>query len=77
MKCCKSTLNRNDKLYLDEIVDLMKQNSQIHIKINGHTDNVGTEEFNINLSRDRSRSVYDYLVSQGIAASHIFHLLSV
>jgi len=67
----KSTLTKSDKFYLDEIVNLMKQNNEIHIKINGHTDNVGTEEFNINLSRDRARSVYDYLISEGIAASRL------
>jgi len=67
----KSTLTKDDKLYLDEIVDLMKQNKQIHVKVNGHTDNIGTEEFNKNLSRDRAKSVYEYLKSKGIAASRL------
>jgi len=59
------------KVYLDEMVVLMKTNELINIRVNGHTDNVGNEEFNKNLSRDRAKAIYDYLISKGINASRL------
>ncbi|MDR2628093.1 MAG: OmpA family protein [Dysgonamonadaceae bacterium] len=67
----KSALNKNDKVYLDEIVDLMRQNERINVRVNGHTDNVGSEKFNLNLSQNRAKAVYNYLVGKGIAASRL------
>jgi len=67
----KSTLTKNDQRYLDEIVDLMNQNSRIRIKVNGHTDNVGSEQFNMNLSRERAIAVCNYLASKGIAPGRL------
>lgn len=67
----KSTLTRQDKIYLNEIVNLMKTNEDMKIRVNGHTDDVGTEEFNLNLSRDRAKAVFDYIVSQGISLSRL------
>ena len=59
------------KVYLDEMVVLMNTNELINIRVNGHTDNVGNEEFNKNLSRDRAKAIYDYLISRGISASRL------
>ena len=61
----KSVLTKSDKDYLSAIVDLMNQNKQIRIKINGHTDNVGSEEVNMNLSKNRAKAVYDYMIKKG------------
>jgi OOP family OmpA-OmpF porin len=66
-----SELTAQDKVYLDEMVILMETNELINIRVNGHTDNVGGEEFNMNLSRDRAKSVHDYLKSRGIAAGRL------
>ena len=67
----KSTLTKSDKEYLSQIVDLMKKNEQLRIKINGHTDNVGSEEYNMNLSKNRSKAVYDYLIKSGISSKRL------
>jgi outer membrane protein OmpA-like peptidoglycan-associated protein len=37
------------------------------IEINGHTDNIGSDQYNLNLSEKRANSVTDYLVENGIA----------
>ena len=66
-----SKLTDEDKIYLYDIVILMETNELIKIKVNGHTDNVGGHEFNMNLSHDRAKSVYDYLKSRGIDASRL------
>jgi outer membrane protein OmpA-like peptidoglycan-associated protein len=43
----------------------------IRIKITGHTDNVGNNEYNLNLSKDRAKSVKGYLVSKGVKENRI------
>ena len=44
----------------------MKQNSSIKIEIGGHTDNIGSDEYNKDLSLRRAENVYYYLISKGI-----------
>lgn len=51
---------------LDKLHTWMLQNQGFKIQINGHTDDVGTEEANQKLSLNRAKAVYDYLVHKGI-----------
>ncbi len=52
---------------LDEVAAVLKKNPDVGpVMIEGHTDNVGSREVNIGLSRRRAKSVETYLVSQGI-----------
>jgi OOP family OmpA-OmpF porin len=67
----KSNLLEDDKVYLSEIIDIMTQNEHISVKINGHTDNIGSYQVNMNLSHDRAKAVYDYLIVNGIAAGRL------
>ncbi len=62
----KAILKKESFVELNKVVDFLKQNSAVEIEIAGHTDWVGTDEANINLSQGRCQSVVDYLVSQGI-----------
>lgn len=56
---------------LNELVSYMKRRENIRVEIAGHTDNVGTKEDNIALSRQRARQVKQYLVSKGIDSDRI------
>jgi len=56
---------------LDRVVKLLKENSTIEIEIAGHTDNVGADEYNLNLSLERANSVVAYIVSKGISQNRI------
>ena len=38
----------------------------LKIEISGHTDNIGSNEYNKKLSKDRAKAVVDYLIVQGI-----------
>lgn len=53
---------------LDRLVKVLKTHSTMIIQIDGHTDDYGQHEYNMNLSRRRANAVVKYLVSQGVAA---------
>ncbi len=51
---------------LNRLKKLLTDNPLLRIRINGHTDKVGSDEDNLVLSDDRAKAVYDYLVQNGI-----------
>lgn len=51
---------------LNRLVQFLNENPGISVEISGHTDNVGTAEYNQLLSERRAGRVYEYLASQGI-----------
>jgi len=56
---------------LDKLVELMKKNPDMVIKVEGHTDNRGSEAYNMDLSERRARSTVQYVISKGIAKDRI------
>lgn len=62
----KYTLKETSQVELKKLVELLSKNPGLRIEISGHTDNVGSVDYNLELSRNRSKSVNDYLVEQGI-----------
>ena len=56
---------------LDRLYDYLVQNPGYHIQITGHTDNMGTEAYNDQLSYNRAESVVTYLTNKGIAKERI------
>lgn len=51
---------------LERVVELMKANPAMVIEIGGHTDNLGSEQYNQRLSERRAQSVMTFIVSKGI-----------
>ena len=51
---------------LTRLIVFLKENMGVSIEIRGHTDQVGTREYNDQLSLQRARSVYQYLIDHGI-----------
>ncbi len=49
----------------------MKKNPEMVIKVEGHTDNRGTDAYNLDLSERRARSTVQYVISKGIAKDRI------
>ncbi len=56
---------------LDQVVDVLVNNKQIKIRIEGHTDNVGADSNNQKLSQARAAAVRTYLVDQGIDGNRL------
>jgi outer membrane protein OmpA-like peptidoglycan-associated protein len=56
---------------LDAVVDVLKKNPEIKIEVQGHTDNVGSPQYNKTLSNSRANAVKDYLVRKGIARDRL------
>jgi outer membrane protein OmpA-like peptidoglycan-associated protein len=56
---------------LDEVVNIMNRYPKLSLEIAAHTDNMGSFEYNMNLSQRRAQSMVDYLVSRGIAAERL------
>lgn len=67
----KSSLKPESYLELDRVVKLFSENPTIEVELSGHTDNVGTDDYNNKLSYHRANSVAEYLISKGILASRV------
>lgn len=64
-------LNQQVKNILDEFIVFLKDNSSVKVRIQGHTDNQGDAEENLILSRQRAKSVKEYLVLMGIDSGRL------
>jgi outer membrane protein OmpA-like peptidoglycan-associated protein len=67
----KATLKPESFPELDRVVELLAANLNIKIALAGHTDNIGTTEYNQKLSERRATAVMKYIVSKGIGATRI------
>ena len=61
----KSTIMISSYPYLNQLVKILRK-TNMRIEIKGHTDNMGSKERNMQLSRERARSVINYLVKRGV-----------
>ena len=56
---------------LQKLIEFMNMNKTVVIEIEGHTDNVGSEQMNQKLSESRAKEVFNYLVNNGIDKKRI------
>ena len=56
---------------LQVLLNLLDSNPGLKIEVHGHTDNVGSEEDNLQLSEGRAKAVIDYLQNKGVAADRL------
>lgn len=67
----KTNLRPESYVELGKLKDFLNQNPSLKIEISGHTDTRGDLKENQVLSDGRAKSVVDYLISQGIAATRL------
>jgi len=68
----KSNIRKDAQPILDDVATILKNNPQVkRMRIESHTDAIGTEAYNMKLSERRANSTKDYLVNKGIDASRL------
>ena len=67
----KSNITKEAAFDLDKIVESMKANPSIVVMVRSHTDNRGSDAYNMSLSNRRAKSTVQYIISKGIAQDRI------
>jgi len=67
----KSNITKEAAFELDKIVETMKQYPDIVVMVKSHTDNRGTDQYNMGLSNRRAKSTVQYIISKGTAKERI------
>jgi len=67
----KSTIKAESEEALEAIHDIMHEYSNTVFHIEGHTDSVGSDEYNLNLSKERAAAVREWLVKNGIPSNRL------
>ncbi|MFH2094390.1 MAG: OmpA family protein, partial [Bacteroidota bacterium] len=69
----KYDLKPESRAELNKVIEFLNSNPDVKIEIGGHTDNVGTKEYNQVLSENRAKTVSNYLTNHGIAKNRVQH----
>jgi OOP family OmpA-OmpF porin len=56
---------------LDRIAGILSEHPDLHVQVQGHTDALGEEAYNIYLSQQRADAVREYLVAKGVPGDQI------
>jgi len=67
----KATLKEDSVKQLQHVVTLMKDNPGLTLEVQGHTDDQGADDYNLNLSQHRAQTVVTYLTLFGIDAGRL------
>lgn len=67
----QSSLNETAKTNLELVASLLRKNKYLFVQVNGHTDIVGREGYNVELSEERAKAVVEYLKFKGVDPSRL------
>jgi OOP family OmpA-OmpF porin len=67
----KATLTAEGRRHVDHAVSLMKESPTLTVVVEGHTDSIGSDAYNMKLSQRRADTVRDYMIKAGISGSRI------
>ena len=67
----RSTLRSSAQLKLAKISGILLAHPDLKIGVEGYTDNIGTPEYNMRLSRERADVVRNFLLQQGVASTNV------
>ena len=64
-------LDRRAYRQLEDVADYMKENQEVSLRIEGHTCDIGSNQFNRELSGKRAKAVADFLKQQGVSSTRL------
>lgn len=68
----KAVLTSEAEMILDEAVALLQETDDVlEVRVEGHTDSIGSEQYNMNLSQRRAEAVINYLVDNGVSGTQL------
>jgi outer membrane protein OmpA-like peptidoglycan-associated protein len=67
----KSNITQDGAFELDKLVQVLRNNDKLVILAKSHTDNRGSDQYNMDLSDRRAKSTVQYILSKGIPAAQI------
>jgi len=67
----ESDIRPEHLVFIDEMIKVIKGHSDLRVKVIGHTDSDGTDDYNINLSKKRAESIIQYFVHHGLQADRL------
>lgn len=67
----KYSVKEESHISLNKIIKVLEENPDMKLAINAHTDNVGKESYNLNLSNKRAASAVTYLINNGISKDRL------
>ena len=66
-----SSIKKESKPFLDDIILLLNKFQSMKMNIYGHTDDIGSNKYNMKLSNKRAFAVYSYLIENGISKTRL------
>ncbi|HET9627602.1 MAG TPA: OmpA family protein [Kofleriaceae bacterium] len=67
----RATIKAVSFALLNDVAQAMKDNPKIAVEVQGHTDSVGNDNFNLKLSQKRAESVRAYLIKKGVTSDRM------
>lgn len=67
----KAVLRPESISILNAAVNVLNENPELLVSIDGHTDSKGSDSYNERLSRDRAKAVHDYFVDNGVKSDRL------
>jgi OmpA-OmpF porin, OOP family len=67
----KFDIREEHNAFLDGMIKVIKGHSDLRVKVTGHTDSDGSDQYNDTLSMNRARAITDYFVKRGLSADRL------
>ena len=67
----KAVLKEEGKIKLDKVIETLSESKAYDVVVEGHTCNIGTDEYNMDLSERRAQAVVKYMLSKGISNTYV------
>ena len=67
----KATIKPATFAQLDAVYEILEKNPAMSVELQGHTDNIGSKKYNMDLSLRRANAVANYLVDKGVARNRL------